>query len=51
MILYIIITYLLNVGMMIQSYGKNIPIDAYFILALSPFTCPIIIGMAIADKD
>jgi hypothetical protein len=50
--LYIIVTYLLNVGMLIQSF-KNSPITAesWFVLAISPITCPIIIGMEIADKE
>jgi hypothetical protein len=51
--LYIIITYLLNVGMLIQSYKDSwkIGVDSWFVLAISPITCPIIIGMTIADKD
>ena len=50
--LYIIITYLVNLGMMIASF-KNSPISAesWFVLAISPITCPIIIGMSIADKQ
>jgi hypothetical protein len=51
MILYIFISYLLTAGMMIESYAKNsIPLEAYLIWALSPLTCPIIIGMDIAKK-
>ena len=51
--LYIIITYLLNVGMLIQSYKDSwkIVADSWFVLAISPITCPIIIGMTIADKN
>jgi len=50
--LYIIITYLVNLGMMIQSHGDGkIPVESWFILAISPITCPIIIGMTIADKN
>ena len=50
--LYIIVTYLLNVGMMIGSF-KDSPIstESWFVLALSPITCPIIIGISIADKE
>ena len=51
MMLYIFISYLLTAGMMIESYAKNsIPLEAYLIWALSPLTCPIIIGMDIAKK-
>jgi hypothetical protein len=39
--------------MMVQSFkeSSNITVEAWFVLAISPITCPIIIGMAIADKD
>lgn len=51
--LYIIVTYLVNLGMMIQSYRDSWKIEAesWLILAISPITCPIIIGMSIADRD
>jgi hypothetical protein len=50
--LYIILSYLVNLGMMIQSHvGSKIPVESWFILAFSPITCPIIIGMSIADKQ
>jgi hypothetical protein len=50
--LYIIITYLVNLGMMISSY-KDAPVstESWFVLLISPITCPIIIGMSIADKQ
>ena len=49
--LYIFLSYLITLGMMIESYAKNtIPLEAYFIWALSPITCPIIIGMEISEK-
>ena len=50
--LYVFITYLIMLGMLIESFRKthNVPTEAWFIWALSPFTFPIIIGMEIADK-
>jgi len=41
-----------NLGMMIASF-KDSPIsgESWFVLAISPITCPIIIGMTIADKQ
>jgi hypothetical protein len=51
-ILYVIVTYLIMLGMLIQSFTKNqnVPTEAWFILAFSPVTLPIIIGMEIADR-
>jgi len=51
-ILYIIITYLVMLGMLLQSFMKSqhVPTEAWFTLAFSPITLPIIIGMEIADK-
>lgn len=39
-------------GMMLEAYGKedSIPASAWFIYALSPFFCPIFIGMYISEK-
>jgi hypothetical protein len=39
-------------GMMLEAYGKedSIPAQAWCIYALSPFFCPIFIGMAISEK-
>ena len=50
--LYVFIAYLIMLGMLIQSFTKNqdVPTEAWFILALSPVTFPIIIGMEIADR-
>jgi hypothetical protein len=50
--LYAIVTYLITLGMLIQSFTKsqNVPTEAWFTLAFSPITLPIIIGMEIADK-
>jgi hypothetical protein len=51
--LYIIVTYLVNLGMMIQSYKDpwKVGAESWLILFTSPITCPIIIGMSIADRD
>lgn len=50
--LYIILSYLVNLGMMVQSFkDADVSSESWFVLAISPITCPIIIGMAIADKD
>jgi hypothetical protein len=51
--LYIIITYLVNLGMMIASFkdASRISAESWFVLFISPITCPIIIGMTIADKE
>ena len=50
--LYIFISYLVMLGMMMASYMKShqVPTEAWFILALSPVTFPVIMGMEIADK-
>tara|TARA_R110000868_G_scaffold81734_1_gene231111 strand:- start:305 stop:448 length:144 start_codon:yes stop_codon:yes gene_type:complete len=38
-------------GMMLEAYSKEtIPAHAWFIYALSPFFCPIFIGMYISEK-
>jgi hypothetical protein len=52
MILYVIIAYLVMLGMLIESFRKtqNVPTEAWIILALSPITFPLIMGMEIADK-
>ena len=52
MILYIILSYLIVAGMIFESYAdKTVPLEAYFVFALSPITCPIIIGMSISEKS
>jgi len=50
--LYIFISYLVMLGMMIESYRKQdyIPTEAWFMFALSPIMLPIIIGMEIINK-
>ena len=50
--LYVFIAYLIMLGMLIESFRKtqDVPTEAWFIWALSPFTFPIIIGMEIADR-
>jgi len=50
--LYVLLSYLVNLGMMIASH-KDAPVstESWFVLLLSPITCPIIIGMSIADKQ
>jgi hypothetical protein len=50
--LYVMITYLVMLGMLIESFRKthDVPTEAWFIFALSPITFPVIIGMEIADK-
>lgn len=52
MILYVMITYLVMLGMLIQSFTKNqeVPTEVWFIWLLSPITFPVIIGMEIADR-
>lgn len=51
MMLYIILSYLVNLGMIIESYkDKTIPTEAWFMLLLSPITLPIIVGIEIAEK-
>lgn len=51
-LLYVMITYLIMLGMLIQSFTKdhNVPTEAWFILALSPITFPVIVGMELANK-
>lgn len=50
--LYIFVTYLIMLGMLIESFRKTqeVPTEAWFILALSPITFPLIIGMEIVDR-
>lgn len=50
--LYVMITYLVMLGMLIESFRKthDVPTEAWFIFALSPITFPVIIGMEIAEK-
>lgn len=50
--LYIFISYLVMLGMLIESFRKTqeVPTEAWFIVAFSPFTFPLIIGMEIVDR-
>jgi len=49
--LYLFLSYMIMLGMMIESYYKrSIPTEAYFMFALSPFILPIIIGMILTEK-
>ena len=50
--LYVFITYLVMLGMLIESFRKTqqVPTEAWFIWALSPITFPVIIGMEIANR-
>jgi len=52
MILYIILSFLVELGMIIEFYSKRktIPLEAWLILAFSPITLPIIIGMKLFNK-
>jgi hypothetical protein len=51
-LLYVMVTYLVMLGTLIQSFTKsnNVPIEAWFIWLLSPITFPVIIGMEIAER-
>jgi len=51
-LLYVMVTYLIMLGMLIQSFTKNqdVPTEAWFIWLLSPITFPVIMGMEIAEK-
>jgi hypothetical protein len=51
-LLYVMVTYLVMLGMLIQSFTKNqdVPTEAWFIWLLSPITFPVIMGMEIAEK-
>jgi len=50
--LYIFISYLIMLGMLIESFVKNqdVPTEAWFIWLLSPIALPVIIGMEIASN-
>jgi hypothetical protein len=51
-LLYVMVTYLVMLGMLIESFVKNqdVPTEAWFIWLLSPITLPVIIGMEIASN-
>ena len=51
-VLYIFLSYMIMMGMMIESYdkSKDIPTEGYFMWALSPFIFPIVLGMVLAES-
>jgi hypothetical protein len=52
MLVYCIVCYLVVLGMIIENYHKkSVPIDVYFIFALSPILLPIFIGMMLTEKS
>ena len=51
MMLYIFISYMVMLGMMLETYdGKSIPGEAWFMLVLSPIILPILVGMYLIEK-
>ena len=49
--LYIVLSYLVLLGMIIQSYdGKETPAYAWCVFILAPFVLPILIGMMLIDN-
>lgn len=51
-LLYVFISYMVMLGMMIETYHKkSIPTEAYFMFALSPIVLPVLIGMTISEND
>lgn len=52
MILYIILSYLIMMGMIIETYSKRtVPTEAYFMWILSPILLPILIGMQLSEQS
>lgn len=51
-LLYVIISYLVMLGMLIESYEKSmsVPTYAWLIWLFSPVTFPIIIGLIIEES-
>ena len=50
--LYIVISYLVMLGMIIVSYDNTrTPLEAWLVFVVSPITLPIIIGMNIAENE
>jgi len=46
MILYLFLSYMIIVGMMLETYeDRSIPREAWFLFILSPIVLPIVIGM------
>lgn len=51
MILYIFISYMIMLGMMIETYdGKSIPTEAWFMFIFSPIILPVLIGAMLVEK-
>lgn len=52
MMTYIFISYLVMLGMMIESYKdvKHTPMEAWFMFVFSPFILPILIGTMLAEN-
>lgn len=51
-LLYMFISYMVMLGMMIETYYKrSIPGEAWFMIVLSPFILPILIGMMLIEKS
>ena len=51
LILYIVLSYLVILGMMIENYSENEPPkEAWLMFTISPIILPVLIGMIIAKK-
>ena len=51
MILYIILSYLIMLGMMIESsYKQSVNKEYYYMFVFSPIVLPIIVGMMLVEK-
>ena len=49
--LYVVFSYLVLLGMIIQSYGeKETPAYAWCVFIISPFVLPVLIGMMLIDN-
>ena len=50
LLLYCFITYMVMLGMIIETYHKDsAPTEAWWMFVFSPFICPILIGMGVAE--
>lgn len=51
MILYIILSYLIMLGMIIESsYKQTVNKEYYYMFVFSPIVLPIIVGMMLVEK-
>jgi heme O synthase-like polyprenyltransferase len=51
MILYIILSYLIVLGMIIESsYKQSVNKEYYYMFVFSPIVLPIIVGMMLVEK-